>query len=170
MNKFLCFAIIFLLLLGIVGQFTSLSPELTMYADGLVTVAEDLGIIMMLINGTFISTRLFKVSLLFIGLAILGFIFKVMHLPGADQLLLYPFIGVWLVYFIHFLLKQDKKALDVLKVLMLLSFMALPPLIMLHIASEESREIFVLINRALFWLTFLYFLYNGYKGKLLFRQ
>lgn len=170
MNKFLCFAIAFLLLLGFVGQFTSLNLELTMYADDLLTVAEDLCIIMMLINGTFISTRLFKVSLFFIGLVVVGFLFKVMHMPGADQLLLYPFIAVWVVYFIHFLLKKDKDALDVLKVLMLLSFLVLPPLIMLHLASDERREMFVLINRVLFWLTFLYFLYNGYKRKMLFRQ
>jgi hypothetical protein len=86
-----------------------------------------------------------------------------MHLPGADEPLLYPFIVLFCLYLIHFIQKKTKQRTDVLKVLMLMSFLLLPPLIMLHLVSEQYREIFLLASHALFWLTFLDFLYLSYK-------
>lgn len=52
MNKFLCFAITLLLFLGLIGRFTSLSPDLTIYADVFITVAEDLGLRPAFLNHT----------------------------------------------------------------------------------------------------------------------
>lgn len=72
MNRFLLLAIGLLLLLGLLGYATTVNETLPMYSGELITVAENLGIIMMLVNGTFISTRLFKVALFFIGLVVSG--------------------------------------------------------------------------------------------------
>ena len=133
----------------------------------LVTVAENIGIIMMLVNGTFVSTRLFKIALFIVGLIVFGFLFKIMHMPGADVLLLYPFITLFCLYLVHFINKESKKRVDLLKVAMLISFLVLPPLIMLHIISEENREAIALIGHILFWLTFLDFLYTSRKDGVL---
>jgi hypothetical protein len=168
MNRFLLIGIGVLLLLGLTGYATTLNQTLKRNSSELITVAKNLGIIMMLVNGTFISTSLFKVALFLIGLAILGFIFKIMHLQGADELLLYPFIILFCLYFVHFIKKNKRRRVDVLKLGTLLSFLVLPPFIMLHILSEDSRELLVLVSHVLFWVTFLDFLYTlGKEGALL---
>jgi hypothetical protein len=171
MNKFMLCVIGLLLLLALVGYGTMLSQTFMDYANELLTVAEDLGIIMMLINGTFVATRLFKVALFFVGLAVLGFLFKIMHLPGADEFLLYPFVVLFGLYVIHFFNKRAKARLDVFKVVMMISFLVLPPCIMLHLIPEEYKEVIFLVSHVLFWLTFLDFLYTSRKqGVLLKRQ
>lgn len=167
MNRFLLCIIGVLLLSGLIGYFTILNATLTRYANELIIVAENLGIIMMLVNGTFVSTRLFKIVLLILGLVVLGFLFKIMHLPGADELLLYPYIVLFSLYFIHFLKKKSKRRIDVLKLVMLMSFLVPPPFIMLRIISEDHREVIVLATHILFWLTFLEFLYTSPKEGLL---
>jgi hypothetical protein len=80
MNRFLLGVIALLLILALIGHYTSLNTTLTIYRSELVIVAENVGIIMMLVNGTFISTRLFKVALFILGLIVLGFLFKIMHI------------------------------------------------------------------------------------------
>jgi hypothetical protein len=170
MNRFLLFAIALLLLPGLLGYFTTLNATLTTYASELVTVAENLGIIMMLVNGTFIGTRLFKVALFFIGLVVLGFLFKIMHMPGADELLLFPYIIIFCLYFIHFLKKESKTGIDVLKLFMSICFLILPPLVILHLIGESGRDIIVLISHILFWVTFIYFLYTSVKQGVLLKR
>jgi hypothetical protein len=163
MNKFLLGVIALLFVLGLIGYFTSLNATVTWYADRFITVAENLGIIMMLVNGTFFGSRLFKISLIFFALIILGALFKILHLEGADMLLLYPFLGLFGVYLIHFIQKKIKRRTDFLKVLLLASFLVLPPLIILHLISEEQREILFIVSHVLFAITFLDFLYSSYK-------
>jgi len=151
-----------LLILAFIG-YTSLSDTLTIYKSELVTVAENVGIIMMLVNGTFIDTRLFKIALFIAGLIVLGVLLKILHMPGADELLLYPFILLFCLYLVHFINKKPKRRIDILKVVMLASFLVPPPLMVLHIISGENREVFVLISHTLFRLTFLDFLYTSRK-------
>jgi hypothetical protein len=162
MNRFLLAVMALLLILAFIG-YTSLSDTFTIYRSELVTVAENVGIIMMLVNGTFIDTRLFKIALFIVGLIVLGVILKILHMQGADGLLLYPFILLFCLYLVHFINKKSKRRIDILKVVTLVSFLVLPPLIVLHIISEEIREVFVLISHTLFWLTFLDFLYTSRK-------
>ena len=163
MNKFLLGIIVLLLLLGLIGYFTTLNASLTVYGDRLITVAENLGMIMMLVNGTFFGSRLFKFSLFLYGLIALGAIFKILHLEGADLLLLYPFLGLFGVYLIHFIQKKVKRRIDILKVLVVASFLVLPPLVILHLISEEHKLILLVVSHVLFGLTFLDFLYSSYK-------
>jgi hypothetical protein len=151
-----------LLILASIG-YTSLNNTLTTYRSELVTVAETVGIIMMLVNGTFIGSRLYTIALFVIGLIVLGFLFQIMHLPGADELLLYPYIILFCLYLVHFIYKKPKKRVDILKLVMLISFLVLPPLIMLHMISEENRELIVVTSHILFWLTFLDFLHTSRK-------
>jgi len=170
MNRFLLALIALFLILSLIGYYTSLNITLTIYRNELVSIAENVGIIMMLVNGTFVSTRLFKIALFVLGLIVLGFLFKIMHMPGADELLIYPFIILFCLYVVHFTNKKSKRRVDKLKVAMLISFLVLPPFIMLHVISEEHREVIVLISHGLFWITFLDFLYTSYKEGVLLKQ
>src|SRR3954467_10580633 len=112
MNRFLLFVIGLFLSLGLIGYATTLNASLSSYAVDLITLSENLGIIMMLVNGTFVRTGIFKVALFFIALSVFGFLFRIMHMPGADQLLLCPFMVLFCLYFIHFLKKKSKTSVD----------------------------------------------------------
>jgi hypothetical protein len=169
LNKFLLFAIIVLLCLALAGVLTHSESVLTAYSGGFLTVATDMAILMLLVNGTFISSRYSKVAFAFILLVIIGIIFKILHLPGADQLLLFSYPALWLVYFIHFLSKKPKTLLDVLKVLTLLFFLIKPLLSSLRLISIESREVLLWINHLFLWSTFLYFMVTKYREKILFK-
>lgn len=129
MNRVLLYVISVLLVLGLTGHFTSFSAEFTTNAYLFIGIAEKFGIIMMVINGTFINTPLFKIALFSIGLVVLGVAFKILHFAGADELLLYPSLAFFCAYLIHFYRKKSKQRIDVLKVFMLLSLLALPLLV-----------------------------------------
>jgi hypothetical protein len=162
MNRIILAVMSLLLILAAIG-YTSLNNTLTIHRTEIVTLAEYVGVIMMLINGTFYGTRLFQIGLFFTGLIVVGAIFKILHYSGADELLTYPFIILFGIYIVHFLSKKSKRRVDILKVIMLISFLILPPLTILHTISYETREIMTLISHLLFWLTFLDFLYTSRK-------
>lgn len=163
MNRLLIGAVGLFLILGIVGLATPVNGWLTRYAYDLITVAEDIGLIVMLINGTFISTRLYKIALFFFGLMIVGILFRILHLPGGDELSTYPFAVIFCLYAAHFWNKSPKRRVDILKLIMLTGFLLLPPVVILHMISEETRETLQLISNVLFWITFLDFLYTSHR-------
>ncbi len=170
MNRILLYVILFLLVLGLIGHFTPLSTEITAHADLFIAIAEKLGIIVMLLNGSFINTSLFRIALFFLGLTALGALFKILHYAGADELLLYSPIALFCVYLLHFYRKKPKQRTDVLKVFMLLGLLILSALLVLHIISAEHREALVIINEVLFWVTFLDFLYTSQKQGVLLKK
>src|SRR5688500_708020 len=166
-NRLLLGVMALLLILALIGYCTRLNQTLTFYARQIVALAENVGIIMMLVNGTFIRSRLYKIAQFIVGLVVVGFLFKILHWQGADELLFYPFIILFCLYGVHFINKKPKRRLDVLKVAMTTSFLAITPLVSLYVISEESQDVFFLFNHSLFWLTFLYFLYTSRKQGLL---
>jgi hypothetical protein len=158
MNKFLAVVIALFLLLGLIGLFIRDESILSNYAEVSFVIAENIGIIMMLVNGTFISTQYFKISTGLILIIVLGALMKILHLTGADETLLFPFPVLLLVYLIHFIYKKPKKHLDVLKLLTLTIFLILPPLSILHFIPEKTKETLLLISHIVFWFTFLDFI------------
>ena len=167
MNKFLI-AVISILLLLAVGCFLSLPVSIfdRDYAERFLTIAEVMGIIMMLLNGTFRNTRYFKVAKAVIAVLILGVLFKILHLAGADELLVLPWLLLPLVYMAHFLAKKTKNHLDILKLLTVFTFYTPVPLIFLNMISDEQGNIMFVIGHVVFWLTFVDFLVMGYKQSL----
>lgn len=170
MNKFLLIVIATLTVLAIIGWVTPLSTTLTIYADRLFTIAENVGVIMMLVNGTFISTLYFKIAIGLIAIIVLGVLMKILHLPGADQTLLIPFLLLFITYSIHFLKKNPKTYLDLLKVLMLAFFLVLAPLWILHFVSYNAKGILLLVSHFIFWITFVVFIVVGQRQKLFFKE
>jgi hypothetical protein len=163
MNKTLLVAMGILIVAAGIGYFTELNASLTEYSMLLISLAEYLGLLMLLLNGTFINTRLLKFAVIMvIGIAI-GTAFKILHLPGADMLFLTSFTVLFLIYALHFLRKRKKGRNDGLKLLMAFCLCALPPVVLLHLISYDVKETWQFVGRGIFWLTFLDFLYTARK-------
>ena len=74
------------------------------------------GLTLLLKQGTLIKGKLFfQLILSFSGLAVIGVIVKIMHCPFANIILLTGMVFIPIIYFIHFLKKQPKCYLDILK-------------------------------------------------------
>jgi hypothetical protein len=54
-------------------------------------------------------------------ITVLGAIFKILHLNGADEIILLGHLTLFIAYFIHFLGKKPKIRLDYLKVMVVAS-------------------------------------------------
>ena len=160
MNRFLLGTIALLLLAALIGYLTS--------ADiNILVIAQLLAIVMMLINGTFLKSSLFKFASFAIGLAILGTLFKILHWTGADELLVCSSIALFIVYVVYFILKQNKRRIDVLKVLTLFSLLFTRLAFILHFIPYEHKEKLIAVNSAILWLTFLDFFYTARKDGVL---
>lgn len=121
----------------------------------LIAIAQNLALITLLINGTLIETRNFKVILIAIGGTILGAIMKIMHFPGADGTIIISNVMVLIAYSSHFSFKQNKQALDFLKLLSVILLFG--PGAMYTLDKAFTREILFTGNIVLA-ITFIYFL------------
>src|SRR6187455_1797159 len=169
MNRFLIVAITVFLLLGVTGTILP-NTFVGKYAAALLFVAKNLSIITMLVNGTFMSTRYFHFSIAAMLIIALGMIFKILHYAGADQLIFVGFPLLWLSYFVHFLSKKTKEPLDILKVVMLLGFLAPTPLGVLHLIPDDTKAFLSIVSSSLVAATFLYFVISGYRQDVLFKD
>jgi len=171
MNKFLIVAIGLLLLMALV-DFLPL-PAISSggaYAIILIAIAEIMGMIMMLVNGTFTDTRYYTIAKGAIALVLLGAAFKILHYPGADQLLIIPFAILCVLYIIHFFGKKAKNHLDVLKLFTVFGFFIPAPLFVVHLISEETIDVLITISHIIFWITFVDFLVLGFARRTLFKS
>lgn len=170
MNKFLFVLIVLMLVFALVDKLSSLTSSgyLSPGIDPL-KVAELIGLLLMLYNGTLRTTKFYSYFLLAILLMILGVVMKIMHLPGADEMIMISFPAMMIVYTTHFIMKQQKILLDYLKVLFVIVFLSITPLTVLHLIDDQGKEILFVVNHALFWITFTLFLYEeAYRKKSLF--
>lgn len=158
MNGFLLTIIILLLIQALIGAFMPVYSCLDRYTDYSVGVATVLALIMMLLNGTFMSTRYVVIVKFGLGVLILGVCFKMLHLTGADQMLSFACLLFFLAYGIHFSKKRPKMLLDYFKFLTMMSFLLSAVLEMFNAVSEEITDVIDLVGFGLFWITFLLFL------------
>ena len=170
MNKFLLVVIAIILVFAFIGSFSPDGRSMISDTDRLLLIAQDIGIIMMLINGTFWGSRHFKIARVVIVVVLLGMTMKIMHYTGADEVLVISLSLLWALYFIHFLSKKSKSVLDYLKVIMLLLFISLGILSALHLISWETKYFMGIANIIVFWTTFIVFLTLGYRAKTLFKS
>lgn len=160
MNKFLLGGIVFLLAMALVGYLTPLNASLSAYSYMLLTLAENLGIILMLANGTFVRTRWFKFAIFLCGILVLGFLFRILHLQGGEQLFSFSFIGLFVVYLIHFVQKKSLIRNDILKLATAVGFLIVPSVVMWKVLPENISDVLVVISHVIFWFTFVDFLYS----------
>jgi len=170
MNKFLFVLIVFLLALAIFDQISFISTrEYLSPAISSLRLAEIIGTIMMLYNGTFRNSKFYSFALFGFGLIFLSAAFKIMHLSGADELIVISFSAMAIFYSIHFFNKPEKTILDHLKLLLVFTFLSITPLTVLHIIDHDIQRTLHLVEHALFWTTFTLFIYQeGFRKKVLF--
>jgi hypothetical protein len=136
--------------------------------DDMLAIVQNFGILMMLYNGTFRTSKLFQFALFAIGLMLVGAIFKIMHLNGADEMIALSSLGILVPYAIHFIRKPSKQRLDYLKMLLVAYYAVLPPISILHLLPKETVENLRFVLTALFAVTFIDFLYTLRKERKLF--
>jgi len=131
-------------------------------------LAKIVALIMMVANGTFSDRKYFRFVYLLLGITILGTLFKILHWTGADELLSSGITALVIVYVIHFATKPEKGMLDILKLLTVVSYAGISLAVLMHRArySWELR----LIDTAIFWSTFIWFLVEGIQKKRLFTK
>lgn len=156
-NKILLAIVIVFLVCALIDRLLPSSIEFTFENVLFPSLALYTGLLIMLINGTFVNRRYSTIARIAIAAYMLGIVFKIMHLSGADQILITSFALLIVLYSIHFVAKHPKNVLDYLKMLTVISF-ASTPLRMLHLVSGETRYTLDLLHTIIFWITFLVFL------------
>jgi hypothetical protein len=119
------------------------------------------GTFFLLKNGSFFQSRYFRLVWLAFALIILGFLFKVMHWPFSGPLLIIGMLIIPVIYLIHYYHKPEKEALDLLKLIWVLSFFILKLLLMFHWVRDDYNM--VLINGILFFLIIVLVFYEERK-------
>lgn len=129
-------------------------------------VGQILGMLLLLQNGNIQGTVYFRIIRFCMGLILLGAMFKIMHWPGANLILLLSMFGVAITYGIWFLRKKQKGRLDFLKLVWVLSAFIGTVLVILHWVKPGITY----IAYGFFWLSLVDFVATGLKTKTLFAR
>lgn len=169
-NKISFIAIIIFLLVSISGLFIiEFSPQKklgeTLNTIGL-SLAQLIGLIMLVTNGTILTTKIFRTIQIGIGFLMIGAIFKIMHWPGASIILLVSMFTIAITYLVRFIYKKNKIRLDVLKLLWVLFAYIGGLFILMHLLPPEFGN----LTHLILWLAIIDFIITGIKNKTLFKQ
>lgn len=150
----------FLIIVGVIGEILlnsiSLNIKLiSIMTEVILTIGRISGIILIIKNGKLLmNKRLLPIFLVFIGILTIGFIIKFMHWPYSHIILLTASSGIWLTYFIHFIKKQSKLILDILKVFWLSSLILIMIFIFQHYPFVPGLRIIEMILFLSMFFTF----------------
>jgi hypothetical protein len=168
LNKFLMVLIVLVLLMALSQMlFPDTLINVASSAISLISIAENLAILMMLINGTFRKSKYFQYVYGVVGFLIVAVIFKILHLPYADQLMSLPFLLVLFLYLLHFFSKPVKDHLDYLKLITVFLLSLTLALYALNFLSNEVTTNLEMISRWILFLTFIDFVVMGIRRKTL---
>ncbi len=160
MKKRFIFAIAVAVVLAIAVVLVILDSVLSSFASGVLGAVQGVGLFDMLVTGTFITTRYFKLALVLVAILVIGLILDMMALSFADVILLLSFGGLLTTYFIYFLRKKPKTLLDVMKLLSLLVYLPLP-LYFFQPLSAETKDVAILLGQTVFAVTLVLYLFVG---------
>ncbi|MES2622288.1 MAG: hypothetical protein V4615_15665 [Bacteroidota bacterium] len=117
-SKTLIFLIGLLLIVGLLGEFL-FYLDITQFGTVTQTgtaIGRLGGLILLFRQGTLTKSRsFFQLTVVLLGLTVLGAIMKIMHWPFANLILLIGLIGIPTIYSFHFFKKAKKHRLDILK-------------------------------------------------------
>ncbi len=114
-------------------------------------------------SGTIAKTIYFNIILFCIGVYIIGALFKIMHWPLSNVLLLVPLISIVITYIVRTINKKNKTTLDIFKVLWVVSIATESIMRLCHLVRQESLIFSDLIG----WFLILFFVVEEYKKRLL---
>lgn len=142
------------LLIALVGywieNFTSMSTDWNWTNVGL-WISETAGFFMLLMHGTFIRSKFFRYLKLVFPIMLISLVFKLMHWPFADVLVITGLLGLILVYFLSFLSKPVKKRLDYLKLAWVLIVYFIGYLNYKHLIGDEYH----ILGSVFMWLAII---------------
>jgi hypothetical protein len=164
-NKIAIVVVGALLAISLLDQVVELGHPLVAYSASAATCA---ALMMMLANGTFTDRKYYTLAYFLMGATLLGFLLKILHWTGADQILVLSVIALVILYSIHFATKPSKGVLDILKFVTVLTNAA-------HIVLKITRIVgdvwtFGVVASAIFWITFLWFIVEGARSGQLFTE
>lgn len=123
------------------------------------------GIILLLLNGTLLKSKLLNAVILMVVLILFGYTFKILHLPFADIYLFFGLSFLMIVYIFSFYKKPKKIRLDFIKLLWVLMANTFGILILLHIIDGY----YATIPNYILWLALIDFIITGWRDKTLFQ-
>ncbi|SFU42246.1 hypothetical protein SAMN05216480_10356 [Pustulibacterium marinum] len=113
------------------------------------------GAALLIQNGSFKKTRNFKLLKACVSLFIISTLLKVMHWNFSSYVMGLSFFIIGILYVLHFYQKPYKRVLDVLKLLWVVTFCILTPLVIDRVLVMEYRMLSValmLVTVAIFYL------------------
>ncbi|WP_103068132.1 hypothetical protein [Aquimarina sediminis] len=102
-------------------------------------IVETAGFFLLLLNGTFIKTRYFKMVKGIVALMLLGALFSIMKWPFHRIVIVIDFVAIIVVYIISFFKKPIYKKLDCLKLGWVIVWYSGAILDYLHIINDDYR-------------------------------
>lgn len=111
-NRTLILMLAVAVLVLLVGFFIPANERYAVLADTAFLFA---GVVLLLKNGSFLQSKYVRFLNLSFAIFLAAILFKILHLPGADVLLIIFPIAVTSTYTIWFISKPSKQILDVLK-------------------------------------------------------
>jgi hypothetical protein len=158
LKKILLASIALSLLMALTQTYFPVSSlEGDFYVPMLLFVAEMLSLLVLVIYGTFKKSPYFSYTLGAMGLILVGALFKILHYPGADQLLALPFLIVPILYLPHFIAKPSKNLVDYMKLCSVVLFSLPAPLHALQIFSDPLKLILEDVFTVLLFATVIAF-------------
>lgn len=137
-------------LVGIVLKLLGTAEQTAqIYIDAGLSFANFIGLILLLYNGTIFKTIYFIIILFFLCIAIVGVVFKIMHWPWANILVLASILGMLVTYAIRFFKKQEKRRFDVLKLLWITTLLVGTLCVILKWLPKEITY----VSNFILWLT-----------------
>jgi len=158
MKKFLIAVIGLLLILSVASWLGITKTIFTGQAGKLLVAAEGVGILLMLVSGTFYGSRYSQIAWILIVVCFVGFLLKILHWTGADQILMLAPPALLAIYLIHFSNKHPKVLLDYLKLATLTLFTVYISTSLLHLLAYDSIKLLAWSLHIVFWVTFIDFL------------
>lgn len=129
-NRVLLFLLAMSILLVPVSYFFKVHSRIPFIADKLFVYC---CFSLLLLNGTFAKTKYAWLVNIGIGVLIVGVLFKIMHWPGANELLIIGFSSIFILYLFHFIMrKKYQLVFGVAKLLLLLMYLGSKLFTILH--------------------------------------
>ena len=122
---------------------------------------------MLVLHGTFIKTKYFRIFKGIMAIVIIGALIKILHWEfqgvNGNNILTVGFIGIMVTYLFSFLNKPIKNRLDFLKLAWVISSYSVGILIFLHMIRRDYQ----IIPSIIMWVAILdYLIMQKKKGKL----
>ena len=156
-------------LFALISTFITDNLEADNWLNWGLTIVEIAGFFMLVLNGTFIKTKYFRILKGLIAFALIGALIKILHWVvygvNGNMILTIAFLGIMTTYFFSFLNKPVKKRLDFLKLAWVFARYSIGILILLHIVGSEYN----IIPSVIIWMAILDYCLGEYRSKRLFQ-